>query len=238
MCIRTVSGEDILEFSLRTVPGEDLFIDRTVSGDVTSSVQLLGTKPTTTIINGSATGSYTPPVGCIYFEMYLLGGSGGGAGGGSLVENRYGGGGGGGNTAYGIFSPATYTYSIGGTRAGASAGGITGTIGRSASFDTIIAGRGLGGQFALTHSNVFEGQGSEASTNSLLQFGYCTAQPCGASPGQGGMSLFFGNSSLAEYNVAAPSIGFDGIFGGGGGATGFLEGGDGAAGKLLIIEYY
>jgi hypothetical protein len=237
MCIRTVSGEDILEFSLRTVPGEDLFIDRTVSGDVTSSVQLLGTKPTTTIINGSATGSYTPPAGCIYFEMYLLGGSGGAAGGGTLVENRYGGGGGGGNTAYGIFSPATYAYSILGTRAGAAAG-ATGTIGRSASFDTIIAGRGLGGQFALNPSNVFEGQGSEASTNSLLQFGYCTAQPCGASPSQGGMSLFFGNSSLAEYSPGGTSAGFDGIFGGGGGATGALGGGDGAAAKLLTIEYY
>jgi hypothetical protein len=236
MCIRTVSGEDILEFSLHTVPGTDSFIDRVVSGNTSTEPTLQNTLPTFTTIDGPASGTYTPPVGCLYYEVFLVGGGGSGAGGGTGSFDRYGGGGGGGDTAYGIFTAVPNTYNIGGTVAGGAAG-ASGTSGVSSTFATITATRGSSGQFVTSISGSFYGRTGIASTNSLIQYGRCASQAPGGAASSGGMSLMLGGFARGSYSTSAIA-GSDGFYSGGSGATGSSAGGDGSAGKLLVIEYY
>ena len=236
MCIRTVSGEDILEFSLRTVSGEELFVGRLIDGNVSNGISLQNTLPTFTAIDGPASGTYTPPVGCIYYEVFLLGGGGSGAGGGAGSFDRYGGGGGGGDTAYGIFAAVPNTYSIGGTTAGG-ASGSSGSSGVASTFATITAGRGSSGQFVTSIAGSWYGRLGFASTNSMIQFGRCAGQAPGGSSSSGGMSLVLGGFARGQYS-ASNLVGDNGFYSGGAGGTGSTAGGDGSAGKLLVIEYY
>jgi len=236
MCIRTVSGEDILEFSLRTVPGEEVFVGRLIDGNVSNGIILQNTLPTFTAIDGPASGTYTPPVGCLYYEVFLLGGGGSGAGGGAGGFDRYGGGGGGGDTAYGIFAAVPNTYNIGGTTAGG-ASGSSGSSGVASTFATITAGRGSSGQFVTSIAGSWYGRLGFASTNSMIQFGRCAGQAPGGSSSSGGMSLVLGGFARGQYS-ASNLVGNDGFYSGGAGGTGASAGGDGSAGKLLVIEYY
>lgn len=236
MCIRTVSGEDILQQSLRSVSGLELFVGRLIDGNVSNGISLQNTLPTTTVIDGPASGTYTPPVGCIYYEVFLLGGGGSGAGGGAGSFDRYGGGGGGGDTAYGIFAAVPNTYSIGGTTAGGAAGS-SGSSGVASTFATITAGRGSSGQHVTSIAGSWYGRLGFASTNSMIQFGRCAGQAPGGSSSSGGMSLFLGGFARGQYS-ASNLVGSDGFYSGGAGGTGSTAGGDGSAGKLLVIEYY
>ena len=236
MCIRTVTGDDILEYSLRTVPGTDSFIERVVSGNTSTGPTLQNTLPTFTSIDGPASGTYTPPVGCLYYEVFLLGGGGSGAGGGTGGFDRYGGGGSGGDTAYGIFTAVPNTYNIGGTTAGG-ASGSSGSSGVASTFATITAGRGSSGQFVTSTVGAWYGRIGFASTNSMIQFGRCASQAPGGSSSSGGMSLVLGGFARAAYS-ASNLVGNDGFYSGGSGGTGASAGGDGSAGKLLVIEYY
>jgi len=236
MCIRTVSGEDILEFSLRTVSGLELFVGRLIDGNVSNGIVLQNTLPTFTTIDGPASGTYTPPVGCLYYEVFLLGGGGSGAGGGTGGFDRYGGGGSGGDTAYGIFTAVPNTYNIGGTTAGG-ASGSSGSSGVASTFATITAGRGSSGQFVTSTVGAWYGRIGFASTNSMIQFGRCASQAPGGSSSSGGMSLVLGGFARAAYS-ASNLVGNDGFYSGGSGGTGASAGGDGSAGKLLVIEYY
>lgn len=236
MCIRTVSGEDILQQSLRSVSGLELFVGRLIDGNVSNGISLQNTLPTTTVIDGPASGTYTPPVGCIYYEVFLLGGGGSGAGGGAGSFDRYGGGGGGGDTAYGIFAAVPNTYSIGGTTAGG-ASGASGSSGVASTFATITAGRGSSGQHVTSITGSWYGRLGFASTDSMIQFGRCAGQAPGGSSSSGGMSLFLGGFARGQYS-ASNLVGSDGFYSGGAGGTGSTAGGDGSAGKLLVIEYY
>jgi len=236
MCIRTVSGEPIDEYSLRTVSGEDSFIGRLVDGNTSTGPILQNTLPTFTSIDGPASGTYTPPVGCLYYEVFLLGGGGSGAGGGAGAFDRYGGGGGGGDTTFGIFPAVPNTYSIGGTVAGGAAGS-SGTNGVSSTFATMTAARGASGQFVTSTAGTWYGRTGIASTNSLIQFGRCASQAPGGAASSGGMSLVLGGFARADFS-ASNAAGDDGFYSGGAGGTGSTAGGDGSAGRLLVIEYY
>lgn len=236
MCIRTVDGDDITEDSLRTVEGEDSFIKRNVSGVVSNQIVLLNTIPTTTVITAPASGTYTPPVGCVYFEVYLSSGGGGGAGGGNVINNHYGGGGGGGNIAYGTFSPGSYSYVVNGGGAGGTSS-TNGANGLVSTFYTMSAGRGGGGKYMSNASSVNSGQVGLASTNSLIAFGSSPAQPPGPSPSNGGMDMFYGGFASASGTTSAVN-GDNGFYSGASGASDLAVGGDGGAGKLLIIVYY
>ena len=236
MCIRTVTGDAILEYSLHTVPGTDSFFDRLVSGNTSTGPTLQNIKPTFTVIDGPASGTYTPPVGCLYYEVFLLGGGGSGAGGGAGSFDRYGGGGGGGDTAYGIFAAVPNTYNIGGTTAGG-ASGSSGSSGVASTFATITAGRGSSGQFVTSTVGSWYGRLGFASTNSMITFGRCAGQAPGGASSSGGMSLVLGGFARGQYS-ASNLVGDDGFYSGGAGGTGSTAGGDGSAGKLLVIEYY
>jgi hypothetical protein len=236
MCIRTVDGDDITEDSLRTVDGEDSFIKRNVSGVVSNNIVLLNTIPTTTVINAPASGTYTPPVGCIYFEVYLSSGGGGGSGGGAATNDHYGGGGGGGNIAYGIFSPGSYSYVVNGGGAGGPAS-TNASNGLVSTFHTMSAGVGEGGRFMSNVLSLNQGRKGLSSTNSLIAFGSSPSQPTGPSPSNGGMDMFYGGYARAA-GTAAATVGENGFYSGASGGTDLAQGGDGGAGKLLIIEYY
>lgn len=236
MCIRTVSGEDILEFSLRTVSGLELFVGRLIDGNVSNGIILQNTLPTFTAIDGPASGTYTPPVGCLYYEVFLLGGGGSGAGGGAGSFDRYGGGGGGGDTAYGIFAAVPNTYNIGGTTAGGAAGS-SGSSGVASTFATITAGRGSSGQFVTSIAGSWYGRLGFASTDSMITFGRCAGQAPGGASSSGGMSLVLGGFARGQYS-ASNLAGDNGFYSGGAGGTGSTAGGDGSVGKLLVIEYY
>jgi|LauGreDrversion4_2_1035121.scaffolds.fasta_scaffold01060_6 hypothetical protein len=236
MCVRTVDGLDIEIDPLRTVSGEAYFESRIISG-ILSTGGLQNLKPTTTVINGPAVGSYTPPAGCLYFEAYLLGGGGGGGSGGNTTFDNYGGGGGGGDIAYGIFSPDTYSYNI----AGSAAGGVLstdGTSGSNSTFDTLVAAGGLFGAFANLPDGIYQGRKRRSNTTvSLLEFGYCASQPPGPTVSYGGMDMFCGGYARALVTTANID-GEAGFFSGGAGGSSQGDGGAGGVGRLLIIEYY
>lgn len=235
MCIRTVEGEDIVESSLRTIDGEYSSTYRNISGIVSSSIVLLGTIPTMTVIDTSGSGTYTSPLGCVYFEVYILAGSGGGGGGGAGTDDRYGGGGAGGNLAFGIFLPGTYSYSIGTGGTGAVAG-ADGTNGVSSTFGLITAGFGPGGDFCNNPSASNFPPAVNSSTNSLIDFGNCRAGVDGPGAAWGGMNMFMGGGGR-EVSSSSNLTGEDGFFGGGAGGIN-NTGGNGATGRMLIIEYY
>lgn len=239
MCLRTVEGGDYDQVSYRTVPGDDEFAARTVSG-LGGGISLANTPPTMTEITGPASGTYITPTGCVYIDVYVCGAGGGGAGGDPAVAaQRYGSGGGGGDISFGIFEAGSYTYDL---HAGG-AGGVGFANGTAAAqfstFDILKASGGNGGsKGASTNNSAGRWNGSLALKNSLINFGYSRGIPGGTSPAGGGQQLLNGYLGRASRNTAN-STGRVGRSGGGG--AGGTRGGDGGAGGpsvLLIVEYY
>lgn len=245
MCLRTVEGGDYDQVSYRTVPGDDEFAARTVSG-LGGGISLANTLPTVTEITGPASGTYITPAGCAYIDVYVIGAGGGGSGGNSAsTVRKYGNGGGSGDVSYGVFQPGSYTYNL---HSGGSGG--AGGVGSSASpgvtaaqfsiFSTLKASGGSGGAAPVSVLNTAAGKWNTdlALKNTLLNFGYSSGKVGGNSPAVGGQSLFnavFGRATRDIVNT----VGEDGVYGGGGGGGSInAAGGAGGNSVLLIIEYY
>ena len=200
-----------------------------------------GKYPTRTVlVTGGATGTYTVPTGCIYINVQLVGGGGGGAaatanngttgnsstfgaltaGGGT--NGTVGGSGGGGGTASGgdINIPG-----------GAGAGGNDNTAGSAVVMPGAQGGNGrFGGGGA---GGIGAGDGGNAATNSGGGgggAGNSGTVTTGSGGGAGGFvqKLYTAATSYA-YTVAQSAAG---------GAAGTHAGGNGAAGIIIIDEFY
>ena len=243
MCIRTVEGDPGTLRTVqgtagneRTIDGETSFI-RNISG-IGGGTSLLGTKPTYTEISATGSSTYITPAGCVYIDVYLIGGAGGASSGSTGTNRRNGGSGGAGGIAFGYFAAGTYAYDIKAGGAGGSGGNGTASSG-SSTFGNLSVTGGGGGLRAAATSTTYAPASSGVATNSVLPFGVFTAQAPGNIGTNGGANTFKGWAGVGEVRNASENgnVGFTGGGGSGGCETGGV-GGAGGDGYLLIIEYY
>lgn len=222
--------------------------DTVLSGESLTSLCVI---PQVTVYT-SGSGSYTPPSGCLYFVVELVGGGGGGLGGSSGSNTQISNPIAGGNTTFGTaflvangggISTTTYQSGIGGTASGGDinisgdSGGPgsqnngTGTIGQVSGGiggSSFFGGAGRGGWIGL-------GSGGNAATNS------------GSGGGGGGMNntagyVSGGGGGAGGYckktitSISGPYA--YGVGAGGSGGTASSSGGNGAAGQIIITAYF
>lgn len=219
----------------------------TTSNGITStgnSIQMTPARRTlpTRQVFTSGSGTYTTPANCIYLKVTLVGGGGGGS-----TSNN------GNNGAAGTASTfSTFTASAGagaGVGASVSGGGsggtasggslnITGGTGSSAFNAGISALGGLGGGSALL-GGAGTGNPSNPGFNGTVNTGGGGAggsstgsQGVGAGGGGGGSCVGWINSPTSTYSYTVGA-------GGNGGNTGIgNNGGSGAAGIIIVEEFY
>jgi len=223
---------------------------------VGGSVSVATTYAHTVTVYASGSGTYTTPANVKAIWVRLVGG--GGGGGGSATSNASqcsaaAGGGGGGYAELLINSPsATYSYAVGAGGSGGSAGANSGTAGGTTTFSSVSATGGSGGAGSGNGNltNCFTtgpggagGTGSGGNINATGGSGGIGQLNQGAVTAGGG-----GNSVLSGYsqiNSVGTSDGAGGCLYGGGGSGAMVlasgagkAGGAGAAGVIIITEYY
>lgn len=201
-----------------------------------------GYRTPTTQAFTSGSGTYTTPPGTRWLRLRLVGGGGGGAGSGVGPGN----GGNAGDTTFGTLTAGggqgavTTTGGAAGTASSGNVANFTGTIGSSASSAYTFQDGGLGGGTTwgsptpAPASNV--GQAVPANTGVGGSGGSADATP---SPGAGG-----GGGGYIEHILGAPAATYSyGV--GAGGAAGTIGTGTnpragiaGAAGYIVVEEYY
>lgn len=138
----------------------------------------------------------------------------------------------GGNTTFGSLLTA-YGGEGGGGAGTTATGGDGGDIGRAT---PLWAGTGASGALASANHGVWWGGGggnggtSQAGGNALYGGGGGAGKGSGANASSGGVSQFGGNGGAATVAGTAP--------GGGGGGNFDADGAAGAAGKVIVTEYY
>ncbi len=230
--IRTIGGTDAV--GERTVPGTDTFNDRNVSGvqDGALPIVLLGTTPTFTELTPGSISPYIAPAGCVYIQVYAVGGAGDGKEKGSLAA-RHGSGGGAGGVSMNFLKSGTYPFSF---------NGFQGTFNSGA--NRIRGLNGSSGSVPTSTTTTYRGGAPGTTENSVHTFGYKSARSPGELSADGGASFVFGVNGQGYFAYANTDINA-GIGGqktaGGGGATMNTSPGSGGSGAnpyILIIEYY
>lgn len=215
----------------------------------------LNVKPPTQQIFSSGSGTYTTPAGCTAILVQAVGGGGGGAAcAGSATQAAAGQGGqAGGYTQKLITSPsATYSYAVGAGGAGGTAGANNGTSGGDSTFGTALLSAG-GGEFGYFMS---------VGTSVTVRFGQATLGIASGGdinvngqPGQAGQRYSAtvvmgghggpgpwggGGAGINGNSPGSPGVG-PGAGGGGAGVASVntaRAGGDGAAGVIIVTEFY
>ena len=210
----------------------------------------------------SGSGTYTKPAGCTRIHVRMVGGGGGG-GGSSLAANNNGGTGGTGGTSTFGTSLLTCVGGTGGSgvQGAAGAAGGTATIASPAIGAAISGGRGQSGSYTLStepgnfipgggggSSPFFAGAGSGGMSTTAPTSGVTntggggggagadgTAAGC-ATGGGGGSGGFIDAIIAAPNSTYAYAVGAAGTAGAAG--TGGLIAATGAAGIIIVTEYY
>jgi hypothetical protein len=197
----------------------------------------------------SGSGTYTTPTDCRYIRVRMVGGGGGGGGGDSSVTNK---GVDGGTTTFGT-ALLTANGGLGG-RAGST--GVAGGTASLAAPAVGIAFTGSGGG-ATGCSVPFDyppgGQGGPspfggAGSSGINTYGSSAADNTGSGGGGGGCSVYAygagggGAGGYVEALITNPAASYSYAIGAGGaggpGGNYIYRGGDGAAGVIIIDEYY
>lgn len=214
--------------------------------------------PTKQLFTSTGSNSYFTPAGCKFIKVTVVGGGGGGGGTASTAASAGGGGGGGGGgTAIKWITPTTlqvFAILVGAGGPGGTAGNNAGANGSTSSFGGATAqgtfGVGGGGSAGNVTTPAFSsigalgGVGSGGDINvpgspGLPGTVLATTQ---AISGSGGNSYFgSGANSVFGTNAGLNAVNNSGG-GGSGGAEisngGAVAGGNGAAGLILIEEFY
>lgn len=203
----------------------------------------VGKQPTRTVITSGTAQTYTTPTGCTRINVRMVGGGGGG---GAVSANA------GADGTDSTFSGATLTASKGiggGTAGGAGGVGGTGTNGdinisggggsggTQNSSASVVAVGGTGGNSAFGGGAASSGTAASVVGGTNSGGGGAGAGPnagsanSGAGGGAGGYveKLILAPSATYTYTVGA---------GGAGGAAGGVAGGNGAAGIIIVDEFY
>jgi hypothetical protein len=213
-----------------------------------SSFLSLLTQPTyTSLITGTAL-TYTPPAGIVRIKVRMCGGGGGG---GALATNN------GTNGTDSAFGTWTAKGGIAGTAAGGvgGAGGTGGTDGTGTKIIRFPGGEGGDGNNQTATSSIGTPGGSNpfggcgAAKHNLRTGGNAATNTGGGGSGAGennGVTGATGGGGGAgeyvEFTMTAAQVGASVTYtvgpGGPGGAAGSVAGGNGAAGVILIEEFY
>jgi hypothetical protein len=201
----------------------------------------------------AGSGTYTTPSGCIAIIVECIGGGAGG-GGGQATSGQLGCGGGGGGGSYArkrISSPsASYSYTVGGGGSPGVANAGTGGAGGDTSFGTSLCiGQGGAGGTGMaqgtTYANSAGGAGGTGGTGDFGingqagGWGTRLSSTTAIGGGSGGGAAVFGVMAPAYQGAGAANGNFPG-----GGATGgygyntSTAGGTGAAGCIIVTEFY
>ena len=202
-----------------------------------------GKSPTRQVFT-SGSGTYTTPSGCAAIDVELIGGGGGAGGSGT---------GGGSGTAGNNTTFSTLTGSGGG--AGAGAGGATGAGGAAAGGDVNIPG-GSGGSYPAqavgsggAGGNGFFGGGAAGNSPGAAGLNGATNSGGGGSGGTIGGSTSTstggqggGAGGYVRKFIASPAATYSysvgGTAAGGSAGTNGFAGGSGAAGIIIVTEFY
>lgn len=195
-------------------------------------------RPTTRTVYTVGSGTYTPPVGCVRIFVRLVGGGGGGAG--TSAGNS---GTNGGDTTFG-------TFTAGGGHTTTGSGLTPGIGGTAAGGDVNIVGT-PGGLLSQNHGgkSKFGGSGGSAlnntgntpgvaGTNAAANSGSGGSGAGRFSAGVGQLASGGGSGGYVEGTVYAPTATSYAVGAGGVGGPGGNLGGNGAAGIVVIDEYY
>lgn len=220
--------------------------------NATGTIQLQQSSPTIQKFT-SGSGTYTTPAGVKYIVVQMCGGGGGGSASSTGTPTA---GGAGGNTTFGssLLTANGGAAPVGGT------GAVSGGLGGSFTLNTPAIGQGFnggdGGAGAYLSgttgdnaggsggSNPFGGSPTGGKTNTAGTAGYANTgaggsgggigatgtATAGAGGGAGGYIYAIINSPSATYSY---SVGTGGTAG-----TGYANGGAGAAGIIIVTEYY
>lgn len=200
-----------------------------------------------TYLNAGSPASWTKPTGLKYVVVEVQ--AAGGGGGGTTTANSHGSGGGAGGFSRKLIAAATLgssetvTTGAGGT-AGSGAGTTIGGTGGSSSFGThSTATGGVGGTGGSAPSGGAGGVGSSGDINLAGGGGVAAGVISGTMSGAGGSSHLGGGGPGLQGGGSNVSGGVGGVYGGGGnGAYNLngvdLDGATGAAGIVIVTEYY
>jgi hypothetical protein len=200
-----------------------------------------GTNPnrqTRTVLTATGAGTYTVPDGVTHIFVRMIAGGGGGAGSHTSAAN----GSAGANSAFGAWT----TVAGSGGQTSSSVGGAGGSGGQgsafriagssattSAAMETGGGGTALGGGGGGTY-NGSQGNGYSGAPHSGGGGGGCFWNGGSPSYGSGG-----GGGEYAEFIITSPTATYNYVIGAGGaGGNGACHGGDGAAGVIIIDEFY
>ena len=211
--------------------------------DVSGSVSIT----TPTLQTFTSSGTWTRPSGCTKVKVTVIGGGGGG-GGSSATDTQLGGGGGGGGQSIAYLdvtsiSSSTITIGAAGT-AGTStgSGGAGGASSWADGTNTLTGNGGSGGTVGST--NAAGGNGGTASGGTINISGQKGGGGGGTAnsirTGQGGDTILgHGGVPQAVDQAGTAGVGY-GAGGGGGnrGVTSSAAGGAGAAGFVMVEEFY
>jgi hypothetical protein len=193
----------------------------------------IATPPTFTVI--SATGTYTPPAGCVALHFEMIGGGGGGGGlttagldGGATVID-------GTTCAGGHGGAVNLTAGLGGSGGGGSSYfDQTGSTGQDGFLP--VTGSSHGGAGAAS----FFGDGGTSAIN--VTGGAGVGFGSGGGGAGGGAVNGCGGGGAGEYRrkmVTSVAVNYAATIGGGGtGGTGANAGGTGGPGRIIVTEYY
>lgn len=191
----------------------------------------------------TASGTYTKPAGARRIRVRVVGGGGGGGGVGT-GNNAAGGGGGGGYSEKFIDAAAitTVTVTVGSAgAAGSSAGGQGGTGGTSSFGAYCSATGGVGGDGGASATGVSNGGiGGSGSSGDINSYGQPGTANFGTTASGGGGSSALGGGGRGVNNSLSPASG-NAYGGGGAGAgnnSGASAGATGAAGIVIVEEFY
>lgn len=198
-----------------------------------------------TYLNAASPATWTKPTGLKYVVVEVQ--AGGGGGGGSTLAGRVSGGGGGGGyakeTILATSLGATETVTIG--AGGAGSGTTTGSTGGTSSFGSLVSATGgLGGEVSsgIAVPGGVGGAGSGGDVNLLGRNGGQGTRSTPSMTGVGGDS-FLGFGGVSQIYTASVNGLVGGLYGGGGSGSGNEDGSDqvggsGAAGIVIVTEYY
>ncbi len=215
------------------------------------------TAPTVQIFT-SGTGTYTTPAGVLYIQVEVVGGGGGGGAGGTNNGTN------GNNSTFSVHSGAAIITCNGGGGGSHDNGGGLGqggafTISTSGTILQVLAAHGGDGSQCPTGANPAGGTGavsflggsgaggnSNGATGQAGTAGYTNTGSGGgggSQTGSGGAGQGGGAGAYAKVWFTSPSASYDYAVGGtanGGAGNGTTSGagGNGAAGQIIVTEYY
>ncbi len=195
----------------------------------------------------TTSGTWTRPTGCVRIRVRVVGGGGGGRGGDTAggVSPGGGGGGGGGYAEKLLTATASETITIGAGGAGSTAldGAVeSGVTGGTTSFgSTVSATGGVGGFGGVANEpSPAGGDGGVGSGGNInIDGGGGTTGVNDSTGGTGGSSVLGGGGAGQPRGVVGLTGGnYGGGGGGGGGDVAGAHGGPGAAGVVIVEEFY